>query len=69
LPLLFYSPSYIGADIAEKHANSEMEAENLSEKLVRVIKPLRHSTPTEYKLYYMILALGINNVPYLYGLV
>jgi hypothetical protein len=45
-----------------------MEAEDPSEKLVPIKKPLRHNTPTGYKIKFMIMAFGINNVPYPYRL-
>jgi hypothetical protein len=40
-----------------------MEAEDPSEKLVPIKKPLRHNTPTDYKIKFMIMAFVINNVP------
>jgi hypothetical protein len=43
-----------------------LEAEDPSEKLVPIKKPLRHNTPTDYKIKFIIMAFGINNVPYLY---
>jgi len=40
----------MGTDISNKHTNSKMEAEDSSEKLVPIKKPLRHNIPTDYKM-------------------